>query len=364
MCPTTGKAHSAPDEQLRPSAGKSSLVDLASRRVTGVPPTCALPQLYYGYARTRSRKHARLHDACAYPCSPPSPRILLSFLLPLTPHSIVRTHVLRPLINPSSHHYYITAHSTHQHMHATLTANHTHGKPHTDPHADPRPNSLSHAPLPQLPHRTHMEHFHPFLQADDHFNQTESHFQPDAPAHARDHSEPPASSEPPREPPAATPSPSDGSPLPNSVRGAPDALKPAIRKKQNKEVSSPPTHPHARTHSPRIVTTNTPSNHPQSARRSRQRRQQVISQLGVALDAVLTRLRAVETRLDALDRTLASHSRAVLTSPDPSCTQSSVLPAPPTRRPPHHSRLSASRAGASPDDPDIDRLVRRCLDQL
>lgn len=159
--------------------------------------------------------------------------------------------------------------------------------------------------------------------------------------------------------PSSSPSPpptANTASLPDSVRGAPEELKPAIRKKQNKE----------------------------SARRSRRRRKELVSSLSRSLEMLLQRSADVEARVSHIEQFLSGigFQKLLLSSPSPTPVSGEgpmgSASAPPSRSESigigSHSE-AGSRNGRSRDerdqrrtgrgeDDEVQRLIERCMGQL
>lgn len=128
-------------------------------------------------------------------------------------------------------------------------------------------------------------------------------------------------------------------PIPHSVRGAPEELKPAIRKNQNK----------------------------QSARRSRKRRRELVASLSRSLQLLLHRINNVETRLLAVEgivenigfKRLDPLPRAAISLPSASGDLRSA----------DANELQGNRDGRvssadGADDDEVQRLIDQCMGQL
>lgn len=126
-------------------------------------------------------------------------------------------------------------------------------------------------------------------------------------------------------------------PLPTSVRGAPEELKPAIRKKQNKE----------------------------SARRSRRRRKELIASLSKSLRLMLSRTKQIEDRLAHMENF---------------CAAMGFIPLPPLSPLPQLPGLLGIEAGGDDGkeeamgtgqehkdlhvDDEVENLIEKCMGQI
>lgn len=187
--------------------------------------------------------------------------------------------------------------------------------------------------------------------------------------------------------------------LPSSVKGAPEELKPAIRKKQNKEVkltsrkfvenSTHSLNQHEWAKYKLLSHLSQYTNNfglfpmflfrSQSARRSRQRKNEMIGQMATAIMSMVNRMNAMENRINKMEGYL--RSQGIITDSSASLNQAPVQTAPPSIQPnPNNLPITANRSddslaqdlssrtnSSNADDQiedDVNNLIQRCLEQF